>query len=196
MIDHAYHGNKGEQKFLRARKAGETIGLHPITIRRWITSGKIQMVRVGIKAHTLQSEIEHFIGKADARLLVLSACVSGHDQRPDLQHQIERSTLGRRQSGLPAKCLCSATLLAACLLLASGFNSFSSYCVKTEWQQKLSRLPTAELAVAPSTWKRCLPVLALPNRGDPPRHGGESRATVRQIASGISVFRWTGRIDL
>jgi hypothetical protein len=120
----------------------------------------------------------------------------GMTSAPICNTRLSGSPLGRRQSGLPAKCLCSATLLAACLLLASGFNSFSSYCVKTEWQQKPSRLPTAEIAVAPSTWKRCLPVLALPNRGDPPRHGGESRASVRQIASGISVFRWTGRIDL
>jgi putative resolvase len=107
MRDHAYHGNKGEQEFLRAGKAGETIGLHPITIRRWITSGKIQMVRVGIKAHTLQSEIEHFIGKADARLLVLSACVSGHDQRPDLQHQIELLKL-LREDRVAAEAVTSA----------------------------------------------------------------------------------------
>ncbi|HEY6406186.1 MAG TPA: recombinase family protein, partial [Ktedonobacteraceae bacterium] len=64
--------------------------MHPITIRRWIKMGKIQAVRVGIEARIPRSEIERLLGKTDDRLLVLYARVSGHDQRPDLERQIER----------------------------------------------------------------------------------------------------------
>lgn len=52
--------------------------------------GKIQAVRVGIEARIPRSEIERLLGKTDDRLLVLYARVSGHDQRSDLERQIER----------------------------------------------------------------------------------------------------------
>ena len=71
-------------------KASEELGLHPITIRRWIKVGKIQAVRVGIEARVPRSEIERLLGQTDRRLLVLYARVSGHDQRSDLDRQIER----------------------------------------------------------------------------------------------------------
>ena len=81
---------KSERKYLRVGKAAEELGLHPITIRRWIKVGKIQAVRVGIEARVPRSEIERLLGQADSRLLVLYARVSGHDQRSDLDRQIER----------------------------------------------------------------------------------------------------------
>jgi len=81
---------KSDRKYLRVGKAAEELGLHPITIRRWIKTGKIQAVRVGIEARVPRSEIERLLGQANSRLLVLYARVSGHDQRPDLDRQIER----------------------------------------------------------------------------------------------------------
>jgi len=81
---------KSERKYLRVGKAAEELGLHPITIRRWIKVGKIQAVRVGIEARVPRSEIERLLGQTDSRLLVLYARVSGHDQRSDLNRQIER----------------------------------------------------------------------------------------------------------
>ena len=81
---------KSDRKYLRIGKAAEELGLHPITIRRWIKTGKMQAVRVGIEARVPRSEIERLLGQADRRLLVLYARVSGHDQRPDLDRQIER----------------------------------------------------------------------------------------------------------
>ena len=53
-------------------------------------SGKLQAIRVGWEARIPRSEIERFVGKADDRLLVLYARVSGHGQRADLARQIER----------------------------------------------------------------------------------------------------------
>jgi putative resolvase len=80
---------KSDRKYLRVGKAAEELGLHPITIRRWIKMGKLQAVRVGIEARIPRSEIERLLGKTDDRLLVLYARVSGHDQRSDLERQIE-----------------------------------------------------------------------------------------------------------
>ena len=81
---------KSDRKYLRVGKAAEELGLHPITIRRWIKMGKIQAVRVGIEARVPRAEIERLLGQKDSRLLVLYARVSGHDQKPDLERQIER----------------------------------------------------------------------------------------------------------
>jgi putative resolvase len=81
---------KSDRKYLRVGKAAEELGLHPITILRWIKTGKIQAVRVGIEARAPCSEIDRLLGQADDRLLVLYARVSGNDQRPDVDRQIER----------------------------------------------------------------------------------------------------------
>src|SRR6266699_3127635 len=81
---------KSDRKYLRRGKAAEELGLHPITIRRWIKTGKMQAVRVGIEARVPRSEIDRLLGQADDRLLVLYARVSGNDQRPDLDRQIQR----------------------------------------------------------------------------------------------------------
>ena len=81
---------KSNRNYLRVGKAAEELGLHPITIRRWIKMGKIQAVRIGIEARIPRTEIERLLGKTDERLVVLYARVSGHDQRPDLDHQMER----------------------------------------------------------------------------------------------------------
>jgi excisionase family DNA binding protein len=81
---------KSDRKYLRVGKAAEELGLHPITIRRWMKMGKFQAVRVGIEARIPRSEIERLLGKTDERLLVLYARVSGRDQRSDLERQIER----------------------------------------------------------------------------------------------------------
>jgi len=68
---------KSDRKYLRVGKAAEELGLHPITIRRWVTLGKIQAVRVGIEARIPRSEIARLLGKTEERLLVLYARVSG-----------------------------------------------------------------------------------------------------------------------
>ncbi len=81
---------KSDRKYLRVGKAAEELGLHPITIRRWIKMGKIQAVRVGIEARVPRAEIERLLGQTESRFLVLYARVSGYDQKPDLERQIER----------------------------------------------------------------------------------------------------------
>jgi putative resolvase len=81
---------KSDRTYLRVGKGASELGLHPITIRRWMKMGKIQAVRVGIEARIPRSEIARLLGKTEERLsswaktgrpgremLVLSASGSG-----------------------------------------------------------------------------------------------------------------------
>jgi putative resolvase len=76
---------KREQKLLRVGAAAHELGLHPITVRRWIKA-----VPIGREVRVPRTEIERLVGKLDGRLLVLYGRVSGHGQKGDLDIQLER----------------------------------------------------------------------------------------------------------
>src|SRR6184192_4654489 len=79
-----------EPKLLRVSRAAHELGLHPLTVRKWIKAGKIAAIRVGNEARIPRSEIERLAGKTGGRLLVLYGRVSGHGQKADLDTQLER----------------------------------------------------------------------------------------------------------
>lgn len=79
-----------EPKLLRVSKAAHELGLHPLTVRKWIKTGKIQAIRVGNEARIPRSEIERLTGIANGRLIVLYGRVSGQGQKSDLETQLER----------------------------------------------------------------------------------------------------------
>jgi putative resolvase len=81
---------KREQKLLRVGAAAQELGLHPITVRRWVQAGRIQAVPIGREVRVPRAEIERLVGKLDGRLLVLYGRVSGHGQKADLDIQLER----------------------------------------------------------------------------------------------------------
>jgi putative resolvase len=81
---------KQEQKLFRLSQAAHELGLHPITVRRWIKAGRIQVIQVGREVRIPRAEIEKIVGMLDGRLVVLYARVSGHGQKADLNTQIER----------------------------------------------------------------------------------------------------------
>ncbi len=81
---------KREQKLLRVGAAAHALGLHPITVRRWIQAGRIQAVPLDREVRVPRAEIEQLVGKLDERLLVLYGRVSGHGQKVDLDIQLER----------------------------------------------------------------------------------------------------------
>jgi excisionase family DNA binding protein len=81
---------KREPKLLRMSAAAHELGLHPITVRRWIKAGRIQVVPVGREVRIPRTEVERLVGKVDGRLLVLYGRVSGHGQKADLDIQLER----------------------------------------------------------------------------------------------------------
>src|SRR2546423_10295071 len=81
---------KQGQKLLRVGAAAHELGLHPMTVRRWIKAGRIQVVQVGRGMRVPRSEIERIVGSIDGRLLVLYGRVSGQGQKDDLETQLER----------------------------------------------------------------------------------------------------------
>ena len=81
---------KQEQKLLRVGAAAYELGLHPMTVRRWIKAGRIGVVQVGREMRVPRSEIEWMVGTFDSRLLVLYGRVSGRGQQDDLNTQLER----------------------------------------------------------------------------------------------------------
>jgi excisionase family DNA binding protein len=81
---------KQGQKLLRVGAAAHELGLHPMTVRRWIKAGRIQVVQVGREMRVPRAEIERIVGNIDGRLLVLYGRVSGHGQKDDLEIQLQR----------------------------------------------------------------------------------------------------------
>jgi putative resolvase len=80
---------KQEPKLLRVSVAARELGLHPTTVRRWLEQGKLASVQVGREARIPRSEIERLVGTLSRRLIVYGR-VSGHDQKTDLERQMER----------------------------------------------------------------------------------------------------------
>jgi putative resolvase len=74
---------------LRVGVAARKLGLHPITVRRWLKSGKINAVRIGREARIPLSEIERLMGEQPTGTVALYGRVSGHDQKPTLNTQLE-----------------------------------------------------------------------------------------------------------
>ena len=79
-----------EPKLLRVSRAAHELGLHPLTVRKWIKAGKIAAIRVGNEARIPRSEIERLAGKTGGRVLVLYGRVSGRGQTADLDTQLQR----------------------------------------------------------------------------------------------------------
>ena len=80
---------KQEQKSFRLTQAAHELGLHPITVRRWLKAGRIQVIQVGREVRIPRTEIEKIVGTQDGRLVVLYERVSGHGQKGELGTQME-----------------------------------------------------------------------------------------------------------
>jgi excisionase family DNA binding protein len=75
---------------LRSGEVAKRLGLHPLTVRRWVKEGKIAAVQIGREARIPITEVERLLGEQRAGLLVLYGRASGHDQHPALQRQLEQ----------------------------------------------------------------------------------------------------------
>jgi len=74
---------------VRVGVAARYLGLHPMTVRRWIDAGKIHAVQIGREARIPMSEIERLLGEAPSGTVALYGRVSGHGQQADLARQLE-----------------------------------------------------------------------------------------------------------
>ena len=61
---------------MRVGVAAHKLGLHPITVRRWIKLGKINAFRVGNEARIPASEIARLMGELPKSVVVLYGRVS------------------------------------------------------------------------------------------------------------------------
>jgi len=66
------------------------LGLHPLTVRRWVKEGKIAAIPIGREARIPITEVERLLGEQRAGLVVLYGRVRGHDQKEDLQRQVHQ----------------------------------------------------------------------------------------------------------
>jgi putative resolvase len=79
-----------EPTVVRVRRAAHEGGLHPVTVRTWITAGTSAALRVGHEARIPRSDIERMVGHTDERLLILSGRVSGHGHKEDRDTHLQR----------------------------------------------------------------------------------------------------------
>ena len=77
-------------RLLRSGEVAKRLGLHPLTVRRWVKEGKISAIPIGREARIPITEVERLLGERRAGMIVLYARVSGHDQQEDLQHQVQQ----------------------------------------------------------------------------------------------------------
>jgi len=81
------------ERLVPPREACRRLGIHFVTLKRWIYSGKIRAVKTPTGRWMIpESEVERIIGgKAEAREVraVIYARVSSSDQKSDLERQIE-----------------------------------------------------------------------------------------------------------
>jgi excisionase family DNA binding protein len=77
-------------RLLRSGEVAKRLGLHPLTVRRWVKEGKIAAVQIGREARIPITEVERLLGEQRVGTIVLYARVSGHAQQGDLQRQVEQ----------------------------------------------------------------------------------------------------------
>ncbi len=77
-------------RLLRSGEVAKRLGLHPLTVRRWVKEGKITAIPIGREARIPITEVERLLGKQRAGVIVLYGRVSGHEQKEDLQRQVQQ----------------------------------------------------------------------------------------------------------
>src|SRR5258708_18201794 len=80
---------KQEPKLCGVGAAAHELGLHPMTVRRWIKQGVSRLCTWAARCVS-RAEIERMVGSVAGRLLVLYGRVSGRGQQDDLETQLER----------------------------------------------------------------------------------------------------------
>jgi len=77
-------------RLLRSGEVAKRLGLHPLTVRRWVKEGKIAAIPIGREARIPITEVERLLGEQRAGIIVLYGRVSGHGHKEDLQQQVHQ----------------------------------------------------------------------------------------------------------
>jgi len=76
-------------KLYRTGKVAGMLGVHKVTVIRWIKQGKIKAVRVGREYRVPEDEVKRILKGKLADTAVIYARVSSSDQKSDLERQVE-----------------------------------------------------------------------------------------------------------
>ncbi len=75
---------------LRIGRLAKMLGVHPLTVRRWIYDKKIKAVKIGKEYRIPYSEYLRLVGESDVEnKVIIYARVSSKDQEKDLHTQVE-----------------------------------------------------------------------------------------------------------
>ncbi len=77
-------------RLLRSGEVAKRLGLHPLTVRRWVKEGKIAAIPIGREARIPITEVERLLGEQRAGIIVLYGRVSGHADKEDVQRQVQQ----------------------------------------------------------------------------------------------------------
>ena len=77
-------------RLLRSGEVAKRLGLHPLTVRRWVKEGKIAAIPIGREARIPITEVERLLGEQRAGIIVLYGRVSGHADKEDLPRQVQQ----------------------------------------------------------------------------------------------------------
>ena len=75
---------------MRSGEVAKRLGLHPLTVRRWVKEGKIAAIPIGREARIPITEVERLLGEQRAGIIVLYGRVSGYEHKEDLQRQVQQ----------------------------------------------------------------------------------------------------------
>ncbi len=73
---------------LRVGMAARRLGLHPMTVRRWLKSGKLKAVQIGREARIPLTEVERLMGEQPQGALALYGRVGKRAHQPLLEMQV------------------------------------------------------------------------------------------------------------
>ena len=76
-------------KLYRTGKVAEMLGVHKVTVIRWIKQGKIKAVRIGKEYRVPEDEVKRLLKGKTTNTAVIYARVSSSDQKSDLERQVE-----------------------------------------------------------------------------------------------------------
>jgi putative resolvase len=77
-------------RLLRSGEVAKCLGLHPLTVRRWVKEGKIAAIPIGREARIPITEVERLLGEQRAGIIVLYGRASSHEHKEDLQRQVQQ----------------------------------------------------------------------------------------------------------
>ncbi len=78
-------------RLLRSGEVAKRLGLHPLTVRRWVKEGKIAAIPIGRETRIPITEVERLLGEQRAGIIVLYARASSHAHKEeDLQRQVQQ----------------------------------------------------------------------------------------------------------